>query len=70
MVAVVVGGTIAGYSPRSTAGSLIMVAVSQEDEYKELYPENKMFVQLFVVAVAGVVVSTTVALVGGYKLFC
>lgn len=70
VAAVVVGGTIAGYSPISTAGSLIMVAVSQEEEYKELYPENKMFVQLFVVAIAGVVVSTTIALVGGYKLFC
>jgi len=70
VAAVVVGGTIAGYSPLSTAGSLIMVAVAQEEEYKEKYPENKMFIQLFVVAIAGMIISTIIALLGGYKLFC
>ena len=70
VASVVVGGTIAGYSPISTGGSLIMAAVSQEEEYKELYPENKIFIQLFAVAIAGVLISTLIALIGGYKLFC
>jgi len=70
VASVVVGGTIAGYSPISTGGSLIMAAVSQEEEYKELYPENKIFIQLFAVAIAGVLISTIIALIGGYKLFC
>lgn len=70
VAAVVVGGTITGYSPISTTGSLLMAAVLQEDKYKDKYNEKTMFVQLFVVAIAGLVISSLVALLGIFSIFC
>ncbi len=67
---IVVGGTITGYSPISTAGALIMAAVSQEENAEEKYPQNKMFVQLFGVAFAGMLILAVLAIIGVFGWVC
>lgn len=67
---IVVGGTITGYSPISTAGALIMAAVSQEENAEEKYPQNKMFVQLFGVAFAGMLILAVLAIIGVFGWIC
>ncbi len=68
--AVVVGGTITGYSPISTAGALIMAAVSQEKEAEKKHPQNKMFVELFGVAFAGLFILALVTAAGVFGILC
>lgn len=68
--AVVVGGTITGFSPISTAGALIMAAVSQEKDAETKYPQNKMFVELFGVAFAGLVILAAVTAIGVFGWIC
>lgn len=67
---IVVGGTITGYSPISTAGALIMAAVSSEKDAEEKYPTKKMFVELFGVAFAGLIIIAVLALSGVLNLIC
>lgn len=68
--AVVVGGTITGFSPISTAGALIMAAVSQEKDAETRYPQNKMFVELFGVAFAGLVILAAMTAIGVFGWIC
>lgn len=68
--AVVVGGTITGFSPISTAGALIMAAVSQERDAETKYPQNKMFVELFGVAFAGLIILAIVTAIGVFGWIC
>lgn len=67
---IVVGGTITGYSPISTAGALIMAAVSQEEDAEEKYPQNKMFIQLFGVAFLGLFILAVLAMTGVFGWIC
>lgn len=65
---VVIGGTVTGYSPISTAGALIMAAVSSEEGQAEIYPQNKMFIDLFIVAFLALVISALLGILGIYTL--
>ena len=65
---VVIGGTVSGVSPISTAGALIMSGVSSNDEVAELHPENKMFIELFVWAFVFLVLSLIISFVGIYNM--
>lgn len=67
--AIVVGGTVTGFSPVSTAGALIMAAVSQE-EGEEKYPQNKMFVELFGVAFLALIVLLALTFIGVFGMIC
>lgn len=61
---VVIGGTVTGFSPISTAGALIMAAVSSDEEAKKLYPSNKMFTELFGWAIIYLIVPAILTIIG------
>lgn len=69
MVMGIVGGaTVAGISPLSTGGSLILASYTQETNASE-QEQKKVFAQLFATSFAAVVVVVLFGLVGGFKLF-
>ena len=68
--AVVVGGTIIGISPISSVGTLVMAAVAQEEGSEKKYPQNKLFVELFAIAFAGMLILFLLALCGAFGFIC
>ena len=70
MAAVVIGGTVAGFTPISTAGALILAGVSQFEGIHDKYPQNKMFVELFMVSFIALFVSVAFAGLGVYRIIC
>lgn len=66
---VVIGGTIAGYTPISTTGALIMAGVAQQKDAEKRFPQNKLFVELFAVSIINLAVLAVMAICGIYKLF-
>lgn len=70
MAAVVIGGTVAGFTPISTAGALILAGVSQFEGIHDKYPQNKMFVELFMVSFIALFVSVPFAGLGVYRIIC
>lgn len=67
---VVVGGTITGFSPASTAGALVMASVATNRQALAINPENKMFVQLILVSFIILAISCTLAICGVYSIIC
>ena len=65
---VVIGGTIAGYTPISTTGALIMAGVAQQENSEKRFPQNKLFIELFAVSALNLVVLAVMAAVGVYLL--
>lgn len=61
---VVIGGTIAGYTPISTTGALIMAGVAQQEDAETRFPQNRLFVELFAVSALNLVVLAVMAAVG------
>ena len=70
MAGVVIGGTIAGFTPISTAGALIQAGVSQFPEVENKYSQNKMFVELFIVAFISLAVGVVMAAIGVNRMIC
>ena len=66
---VVIGGTIAGYTPISTTGALIMAGVAQQENAEERFPQNKLFVELFAVSFLNIAVLALMSIIGIYGLF-
>ena len=66
---VVIGGTIAGYTPISTTGALIMAGVAQQENAEERFPQNKLFIELFAVSVINLVVLALMSITGIYRIF-
>ncbi len=66
---VVIGGTIAGYTPISTTGALIMAGVAQQKDAEKRFPQNKLFVELFVVSFINLAVLALFAVLNIYVLF-
>ncbi len=66
VAAIVVGGTITGLSPVSSAGALIMSATSQEKQISQ----NKLFIELFAVAFLDMVVLFILILSGVFGMIC
>ena len=66
---VVIGGTIAGYTPISTTGALIMAGVAQQEDSEKRFPQNKMFVELFAVSFINLIVLAIMAITGVYNFF-
>ena len=66
---VVIGGTIAGYTPISTTGALIMAGVAQQPDSEKRFPQNKMFIELFAVSFINLAVLALMAIIGIYGLF-
>lgn len=67
---VVIGGTVTGFSPVSTAGALIMAAIGQEPELSKQYPQDKLFIKLFGVAFMAMIISVILAVAGVYGFIC
>ena len=70
MASVVIGGTVAGFTPISTAGALIQAGVSQFPEVENKYSQNKMFVELFIIAFLSTFISVAMAVLGVYGVIC
>ena len=66
---IVIGGTVAGFTPVSTTGALIMAGVSQQKDAEENFPQNRMFIELFSVSFIALGVLAIVAFSGVYNLF-
>lgn len=70
MAAVVIGGTVTGFTPISTAGALILAGVSQFKGVEKRYPQGKMFMDLFVVAFLAMLISVLFAALGINHMIC
>ena len=64
--ALTMGSSVAGISPASTGGGLIMSAIAGEEKGKKL-DANKLFVKLFLTSVFTVGMAVLFALIGGYN---
>lgn len=69
IMAIVGGATVAGISPLSTGGSLILASFTQETNASEK-EQQSLFARLFALSFAAVVVVCVFALLGGFKIFC
>lgn len=69
IISIVGGATVAGISPLSTGGSLILASYTQETNPSDA-EQSAIFAKLFGVSLGAVLVVVAVALVGGFKLFC
>jgi len=69
IMAIVGSATVAGISPLSTGGSLILASYTGEAKVSEK-EQQSLFVKLFALSFAAVVVIVVFAFVGGFKLFC
>ena len=66
---IVIGGTVAGFTPVSTTGALIMAGVSQQKDAEEKFPQNRMFIELFSVSFIALGGLAIVAFSGVNNLF-
>lgn len=66
---VTVGGTFTGISPISTTGALIMSAVISDEQVKDKFPQNKLFLELVFWAFFTILLEVILAYLGVYKLF-
>ena len=66
---VVIGGTIAGYTPISTTGALIMAGVAQQKDAQTRFPQNKLFMELFAVSFINIIILAIMAALGIYGPF-
>lgn len=66
---VVIGGTIAGYTPISTTGALIMAGVAQQKDSEKRFPQNRLFIELFAVSAFNLIILAIMAFAGIYNLF-
>lgn len=69
MITAIVGGaTVAGISPLSTGGSLILASYTQETKAPES-EQQSIFGKLFLISFGAVMIVVIFALVGGFKIF-
>lgn len=68
IMGIVGGATVAGISPLSTGGSLILASYTQETDASEEEQRN-LFAKLFITSFAAVLVVVVFAFIGGFKLF-
>lgn len=65
--AIVIGGTVTGYSPISTTGALMMAGVAQQERAEERFPSKRIFIELFAVAFIALGVLAVLGLLGVYS---
>lgn len=66
---IVIGGTIAGFTPISTTGALIMAGAAQQKDAEQKFPQNRLFVELFAVSFIALLVQAILAFFGFYGCF-
>lgn len=67
---IVIGGTVTGFSPVSTAGALVMASVSQYEEAAAAFKPRYLFVKLFLVAIWAMIISAIFAILPVYRFIC
>jgi len=65
---IVIGGTIAGFTPMSTTGALIMAGVAQQEDAETRFPQNRLFIELFAVSFIGLALLALLAIMGVYGI--
>lgn len=68
IIGIVGGATVAGISPLSTGGSLVLASYTQESKASDK-EQQKIFAGLFLTSFGAVMIMVVVALAGGFKLF-
>lgn len=63
---IVIGGTVSGFTPISTTGTLVMAGVAQQENAEEKFPQNRLFVELFAVSFIALAVLAIMAVIGVY----
>ena len=66
--AIVIGGTIAGFTPMSVTGALIMAGAAQQENAETKFPQNRLFIELFAVSFIGLAVLGILAYAGLYGI--
>lgn len=66
--AIVIGGTIAGFTPMSVTGALIMAGAAQQENAETRFPQNRLFIELFAVSFIGLAVLGVMAYAGIYGI--
>ena len=66
--AIVIGGTIAGFTPMSVTGALIMAGAAQQENAETRFPQNRLFIELFAVSFIGLAVLGVMAYAGVYGM--
>ena len=69
IMAIVGGATVAGISPLSTGGSLILASYTQETNASE-QEQQALFAKLFATSFGMVVIVSIFSFFGGFKIFC
>ena len=69
IMAIVGGATVAGISPLSTGGSLILASYTQETNASE-EPQQALFAKLFVTSFGMVTIVAVFSFLGAFKIFC
>lgn len=62
--------SVAGLSPASTGGAIIMGACGSDEKFNKEHPGDKLFVQLLAWAVGSIVVLAVMAFIGVFGWFC
>jgi di/tricarboxylate transporter len=66
---IVIGGSVSGFTPLSTTGALIMAGISQQPDGETRFPQNKMFIELFVVSFVALAVLAVLSYAGIIGIF-
>jgi len=66
---IALSASVAGLSPASTGGAIIMGACGGDAEYNEKYPSDKLFVQLLLWAFGSAAITVVLAFIGVYGWF-
>ncbi len=69
IMAIVGGATVAGISPMSTGGSLVLASYMQGREGSD-QEQSGVFAKLFATSLCCVLITVAFAFIGGYRLFC
>ena len=65
---VIIGGTFTGLSPFTTAGALVMSAVSTDDRISKKFSQNKLFMELLFLALFLILIEMILSYIGIYSL--
>ena len=64
---VIIGGTFTGLSPFTTAGAIVMSAVSTDDRISKKFSQNKLFMELLFLALFIILIEMILSYIGIYS---
>jgi len=60
--------SVAGISPASTGGAIIMGAIAGDKKFNEEYPSGKLFPRMLIIAIGFTIILTIIALLGVFGM--